>query len=156
MGTKKYASFRFLLHMKSPSCKISLIRCRPSILKYWYGIKVSGLFRFMTGLFPISVLSTRNRLFINYPEEWINFWMAPFFTCSWTPDSLIVSVRHLLLLNGKVCSVLAPSRMEFHILLKLTKFPDQVPVSSTSLEPGLISQPSSNLAKVFLEIILLL
>lgn len=151
MGTEKHVSFRFLLHMKSPSCKISLIRCRPSILKYWYGIKVFRFFRFMTGLFPLSVLSARNRLFINYPEEWLLF-----FTCSWTPDSLIVSVRHLLLLNGKVCSVLAPSRMEFHILLKLTKFPDQVPVSSTSLEPGLISQPSSNLGNVFLEIILLL
>ena len=151
MGTEKHVSFRFLLHMKSPSCKISLTRCRPSILKYWYGIKVFRFFRFMTGLFPLSVLSARNRLFINYPEEWLLF-----FTCSWTPDSLIVSVRHLLLLNGKVCSVLAPSRMEFHILLKLTKFPDQVPVSSTSLEPGLISQPSSNLGNVFLEIILLL
>ena len=58
--------------------------CKPSILKWQYGIYAFSYFKFITGLWPQSFFSTRNKFLTNFPFAGWTFLMAPFLNISFT------------------------------------------------------------------------
>ena len=60
--------------------------CKPSILKWQYGIYAFIYFKFITGLWHPSFYFTRNYLLTNFRFDGWTFLMAPFFNISFTSN----------------------------------------------------------------------
>ena len=76
--TEKYVSLRSILHTKWSCSRMYFKQCRPSILKWSYGINLVKFFKFIIGQFPSYFFSTRKRLLRTFPFVGTNFWIAPF------------------------------------------------------------------------------
>ena len=60
--------------------------CKPSILKWQYGIYAFSCFKFITVLWPPSSFFTGNKLLRNSPFDGLTFLIAPFFNIYFTPS----------------------------------------------------------------------